>query len=137
MKLSKNFNLSEFEKSNTADLKGIDNRVSTHNNPELITKNIQDLVTYVLQPLRDKLNKPIYISSGFRCEKLNKLIGGVKTSQHLLGQAADITYSGNIEELYEYIEMINLPVDQVILYKNKNFIHISYSKRNRRQYLVN
>ena len=137
MKLSKNFNLHEFEKSKTADLKGIDNRISNSNNPDLTTKNLKDLVTYVLQPLRDKLNKPIYISSGFRCEELNKIVGGVNTSQHLIGQAADITYSGDIEELYEYIKLINLPVDQVILYKNKNFIHISYSKRHRRQYLIN
>ena len=47
-----------------------------------------------LQELRDLINKPIYITSGYRCEKYNKKIGGYKSSPHLTGEAADIKIKG-------------------------------------------
>lgn len=100
MELSKHFHLSEFVTSNTAIRKGIDNTPSQ----EAIS-NLTKLCTQVLEPIRVQLEKPIKITSGYRCEKLNRLIGGAKNSQHILGEAADIQ-SPNLttEELFQFIK---------------------------------
>ena len=58
--------------------------------PAEARQNIEALVTNVLDPLRDEYGKPIYVNSGYRCEKHNEAVGGVPRSQHLVGQAADI-----------------------------------------------
>lgn len=52
---------------------------------------LQNLVDRTLEPLREHLGLPIQVNSGYRCEMVNKLVGGVPTSQHLKGEAADIT----------------------------------------------
>ena len=52
---------------------------------------LQNLVDRTLEPLRQHLGLPIQVNSGYRCEMVNKLVGGVPTSQHLKGEAADIT----------------------------------------------
>ena len=53
-------------------------------------ENLKALCMEVLQPLRDYLEKPVVISSGYRCSEVNKAVGGVSGSQHLKGEAADI-----------------------------------------------
>lgn len=85
MNLSTHFSLSELVHSTIAKQKGIKNEPN-----ESQIENLKLLCEYVLEPIRAKLDIPLFISSGFRAEKLNALIGGSKTSQHLLGQAADI-----------------------------------------------
>lgn len=85
MQLTEHFNLEEMIYSSTAKQKGIKNEPN-----ESQIENLKLLCEYVLEPIRAKLDTPLFISSGFRAEKLNALIGGSKTSQHLLGQAADI-----------------------------------------------
>lgn len=85
IQLSKNFRLSEFISSGFATKYQIDN---TPNEEEL--QNIQTLVTTVLQPIRDEFGEPIIVSSGFRCERVNNGVGGVKNSDHRFGAAADI-----------------------------------------------
>lgn len=85
MQLSTHFTLEELISSSTARQHGIKNTPS----PEQI-ENLKLLCNNILEPIREKLNTPLYISSGFRCEKLNSLIGGSKYSQHLYAQAADI-----------------------------------------------
>lgn len=132
MEISKNFSLSEFEYSPTAKKKKIDNTIKA----DFVKNNIKELVFQVLQPLRDKIDKPIHISSGYRCLKLNKAVGGVATSQHVQGQAADI----KVEDMTPYevakvVMELYLPFDQMILYPN--FVHISISPRDRRQLLYN
>lgn len=133
MKLSTNFTLEEMISSSTADKYGIDNRPTVEEH-----RNIQKLVSEILQPIRDEYKKPIVISSGFRCERLNYKVGGVKDSQHLTGAAADIhsksdTLKDN-KELYDLIvKMIKdgkISTRQVIWeYGKKNvgpdWIHIS------------
>ena len=52
---------------------------------------LQNLVDRTLEPLREHLGLPIQVNSGYRCEMVNKLVGGMRTSQHLKGEAADIT----------------------------------------------
>lgn len=137
MQLTKNFTLEELTKSTTADRLKIEN---TPNEKEL--NNLKELCENVLQPIRDRFNRPIYVNSGFRCDKLNKAVKGVPNSQHKLGEAADIdtnTYQGN-KSLFILIEdMINnkeIEVDQLIDEKDYSWIHISFRKdRNRNQIL--
>ena len=85
MKLTKNFTLEEFEHSETAIRNNIDNRV-----PERYIKNVKALAEKVLQPTRNRIGIPIYISSGYRCKMLNTAVKGAVTSQHTRGEAADI-----------------------------------------------
>jgi len=130
MKLSQNFSLSEFTKSQTATRHGIDNTPSMTN-----IINLTSLCEGVLQPVRNHFMKPMIISSGFRCKELNTKIGGSKTSQHVLGQAADIEVLGvsNLE-LSDWIHT-NLEYDQLILefYNEKEgphsgWVHVSFDK---------
>lgn len=128
MNLTKNFDFNEFTSSKTARILGIDNTIKD----DKVYDNIRNLVVNILQPLRDNIGKPIYINSGFRCEKLNNTIGGVPTSQHLLGEAADIVVDN--KEPFDVAKMIldlELPFDQLGLYDT--FIHVSYSDKHRRE----
>ena len=59
--------------------------------PAEARQNIEALVANVLDPVRDEYGKPIYVNSGYRCAKHNAAVGGVPKSQHMLGQAADIS----------------------------------------------
>lgn len=100
MELSKHFSLTELTTSNTAIRKGIDNTPSTE-----VVKNLKELCTKVLEPLRVSVDKPIKITSGYRSPQLNKLIGGAKNSQHIEGKAADIHVDGmSTEELFQFIK---------------------------------
>ena len=97
MKLSKHFNLEEFTKSMTAQRKGIDNTPGAGD-----IKNLEDLCYCVLEPVRNKFDKPVTITSGYRSEELCVAIGSKKTSQHAKGQAADFEITGvpNIKVAY-------------------------------------
>ena len=81
MKLSKNFNLKEFESKDGSST------------PLEITKNLQELAIN-LQVFRDKIGTPITINSGYRSPKHNEAIGGVRDSQHVLGFAGDLKVKG-------------------------------------------
>lgn len=131
----KYFSIKEFENSSTARAKGIDNTIKDVH----IKNNIEELVSKVLDPLREKYGKPITISSGYRGEALNKAVGGSKTSQHCSGKAADLVISNkgiisteSNRKLYELIIKLGLPFDQLILEKGTiqrpQWIHISYDK---------
>ena len=86
MKLSEHFELREFLKSRTAEKLHIPNiPLKCH-----ITA-LQNLVDRALEPIRQHLGLPILVTSGYRCQLLNEKVGGAKTSQHLKGEAADIT----------------------------------------------
>lgn len=121
MKLTKNFTLEEFVRSAKAQEAGIDNTIKDAR----VWHNLAELAEKILQPLRDKLGQPIKISSGYRCRKLNKLVGGVETSQHRKGQAADIYVNGLTPyEIAKAVQDARLPYDQMILYPT--FVHFSY-----------
>ena len=111
MKLSNNFSLEELIKSDTANKCEIKN---TPNSLEL--KNLTNLATKVLQPIRDTFGKPIIISSGFRSIQLNKKVGGASNSDHLFGAAADIHTSSNTYEDNKKL------YDTIISLKNKGKI---------------
>ena len=133
IQISKNFSLNEFTDSITAKNKKIDNTPSQ----EAIV-NITLLVENTLQPIRDMWGNVIFVNSGYRSKKLNDAIGGALESQHLTGQAADIT-AGNPTEnkkLFNLILSSNIPFDQLIDEYNCQWIHVSFSKtKNRRQIL--
>ena len=130
----KYFTLNELIKSDAAKRSKINN---TPNKQE--ENNLIALVNYILDPLREAYGKPIIVTSGFRCERLNKLVNGSKTSQHRTGQAADIrTVEDTVEEnkkLFDLVQELNLPFDQLIDEYNYDWVHVSYSPRNRKQIL--
>ena len=136
MRLTTNFNLNEFTYSVTAQANKIDNRPSVY-----VVDNLKSLCENVLQPLRDYLNAPVKITSGFRCAELNKKVKGSANSQHLVGQAADfIVPQKDLKEVYNYVKR-NLPYDQILFeYNGKDmWIHVSYRKdgKNRKQAINN
>lgn len=100
---------------------------------------LRDLVEYVLDPLREAWGGPIRVTSGFRCRALNRAVGGVGSSQHLRGEAADITVgsrSGN-RRLMALIERLGLPYDQLIDEFGCRWVHVSFRKgHNRRDRLT-
>ena len=87
-------------------------------------ENVKALVSEVLDPVREKLGMPIVVNSGYRCEKHNKDVGGVRNSQHLRGEAADIHCADN-ERLKQLI-IENGKFDQLITYPT--FLHVSYKR---------
>lgn len=128
----KYFTFKEMIQSDTAKSKGIDN---TPNWDEI--DNLKKLIQVILDPLREWYGKSIYVNSGYRSEALNKAVGSSKSSQHVLGMAADIdTYNPDENrKLFEYIKD-NLEFDQLIDEKNMQWIHVSYNKdHNRKQVL--
>ena len=128
----KYFTIKELCKSSTATQKGIDNTPNSE-----IVSNLEQLVDKILDPLREKYGKPVRVNSGYRCEKLNKAVGGSNTSQHKYGLAADITAGSRLEnkKLFALIQQLNLPFDQLIDEKNYSWIHVSISKNPRKQVL--
>lgn len=128
----KYFSFQEFERSDTAYKHGIDNTA-----PESARKNIAALVGKVLDPLREAWGKPITVTSGYRCSELNRLVGGVATSTHMQGMAADISTGNMIDNrrLYQLAQDLNLPYFELIGKKyGFGWLHISYdptrTKRN-------
>lgn len=133
MRLSKNFTLEEMYQSDTARR----NKISNYPTTEAI-RNLGYLTQNFLQPLRDMLNKAIYISSGYRSELLNLKVGGAKNSQHKYGQAVDIQVVGmSPMQLFLFIKNSGLEYDQLILEKTKSaeWVHVSCTKHNRHQAL--
>lgn len=130
----KYFTIKELTKSDVAKRNKINNTPTTQEEANLVA-----LIENILDPLREAYGKPIIVTSGYRCERLNKLVKGSKTSQHRFGQAADIrTVEDTIEEnkkLFDLAQKLNLPFDQLIDEYNYDWIHISYSPRNRKQVL--
>jgi len=130
MNLSTHITLAEFQNSPTATTHGINNQMSDSQiaSAKLLCEN-------VFEPLRIHLNIPIKISSGFRCVQLNKIIKGSSTSQHCKGEAMDIKIGS---KGFNFIKD-KLDFDQLIWEfgneENPQWVHVSYSKRNRKQVL--
>ncbi len=119
----KYFTIAELCRSEKADRLGIDNRCKKEH-----VANMTALVDNVLDPLREAYGKPIVVSSGFRCPALNKAVGGSATSDHMNGMAADITVGSPKENrrLFNLIQELGLPFDQLIDEKNFSWVHVSY-----------
>ena len=157
MNLTRNFTLDEITRSDTAARMHISNEPGT-----IPTLHLKQLCENILQPLRNAYGKPIIVNSGFRSLELNTAINGACNSQHMLGQAADITarhtipkgsataanangkgsdaavdydYRMENKRLFSLILSMKLPFDQLIDEKNYSWIHVSFGPRNRRQVL--
>lgn len=141
MMLSPHFRLSEFTKSQTAE------KFQLYNIPreEAEVANLRALATQVLEPVRALFGKYVIVTSGFRCSTLNRLVGGVPTSQHLLGEAADIIVRGvPCFDAAAAIKASDIPFDQLIYEVRKRedslseWLHISHKRLgdNRREVLT-
>ena len=112
-----NFKPEDFIRSETAKQKGIDN---TPNQNQLIAGMV---LADKLQELRDKINLPIIISSGFRSAELNKAIGGAPSSWHMQFLACDF----NIKGLVPYVTLLRIKESLVSVDKcfvERNCVHI-------------
>lgn len=147
----KYFTIAELCASATATAKRIDNTPTPG-----IAQNLERLVANILDPLREAWGSPVDVTSGYRCPELNKAVGGVRNSQHMTGQAADIRiYSRDTEgryirdkngnkiidraanrRLFQLIQSMGLPFDQLIDESNFSWVHVSFdTARNRREVL--
>jgi hypothetical protein len=133
MNLSKNFTLKEMLRSKKAD----ENGFTEQNIPDIeVIENLTGLAKNTLQIIRD-LFGGIIVTSGYRCHRLNKLVNGSSTSQHLKGEAADIkSLKYSPRELYVLILDSGIVFDQIIL-EFDSWVHISYKSKgvNRKQKL--
>ena len=116
----KYFTIKELSHSDTAVARGIDNYPTAE-----AIHNLTKLVENVLDPLRGKYGKPIRVSSGYRSAILNRSVNGATSSQHRLGEAADITVGSKEENR-------KLLIDE----KDFSWVHVSFREgRNRKQVL--
>lgn len=136
MKRIKYFSLAEFIHSATAKRLNIDNTPTFE-----IVDNLNRLADY-LDGIREKLGKPIIISSGFRCPVLNKAVGGVGSSQHQKGLAADLVCA-DMDSLEKVLKETG-GFDQLIKEHRKGstsfWFHVSVCPRNgkpRNQIIMN
>lgn len=130
----KYFTIKEFTKSTTAIKRHIDNKPSKE-----VERSLTALVENVLDPLREAYGKPIIVTSGYRCPKLNAIVGSTPSSQHVKGEAADIKSVQDTPEenkkLFDLIVKLKLPFDQLINEHNYDWVHVSCGQRHRRQKL--
>ena len=126
MRLSENFTLAEFTKSQTATRKGLDNSPNEEH-----LANAKELFENVVQKVRDNFGITV-INSGYRGPELNEAVGGSSKSQHCKGQAVDIEVPGTSNyEVAKWIEE-NLEFDQLILefytpgIPDSGWVHVSY-----------
>lgn len=130
------FSLNEFSYSEKASINNIDNSI-----PDEYINNITELVDTLLDPIREIHKQPIHISSGYRCEALNTLLKGSKTSAHCFGFAADIVSSdmkGLQDAVNQFVnENTDVKFDQIIWEKPRcgvpSWIHIGLKNRHGEQ----
>ena len=125
MNLSPHFTLAELTASNKAAALGIDNTAP----PELVPRLI--LAAEMLERIRSTLGVPVTVTSGYRCQRLNSAVGGVTSSDHTQGHAADFIAPG-FGTPYEIAKMLAplvsvLGIGQLILegVKGKQWVHVS------------
>lgn len=125
MNLTDNFTLEEMTHSDVAESSGIDNTPSQE-----VINNLQRL-TDQLQVIRNKWGSPIKVTSGYRCLRLNKLVKGSSTSQHICGTAADITTGSKAKnkDLFNLIVYLadrkSIMLRQIIDEYDYSWIHLS------------
>lgn len=126
LRLTRNFFLSEFITSQTAERCGYDN---TPNDEQI--NNLRMLCVNVLQPLRDIVLVPIIINSGYRCTEVNLAVGGKSNSQHIEGKAADLIVPAMpIVDIFNII-LQSLPFDQMI-FEFGRWVHVSWNNNSNR-----
>lgn len=127
--LSAHLDLFSLCQSETAEEMGI------HNMPDdpRIIENLRALCVHVLSPAIDHFDLPLMVTSGYRCEALNREVGGLANSQHILGQAADVMMGGIQNDQLARWFIDNVDFDEVILekfdpkYHEYGWVHVSYN----------
>ena len=137
MNISEHISIKEALRSNTAKRLDIDNTPD-----EYTIETMKITAEHIFEPLRNKFNEPIYISSFYRSPELNKAIGGSVKSQHCKGEAIDIddVYSkASNADFFNYIKD-KLEFDQLIWEfgddENPDWVHVSYSLGNNRMRIL-
>lgn len=128
------FTLKELVRSRKAVQLKIDNTPTWD-----VVENLSYLTYNILDPLRRLYGKPIFVTSGYRCTQLNKAVGGVATSQHITGQAADIIgqVKGDNKVLFNLLkDDPRFMFDQLISEQNFSWVHVSYSKTRARRQVI-
>ncbi len=133
--MSRHFTITELTRSSTAAHRGIDNTPP----PEIKTR-LAALAKNLLDPIRERWGGPITVNSGFRCPVLNKAVGGSANSQHMRGEAADITVGSQAKnkQLFEMIrsmiEAREIAVGQLLWEKGDDrgpaWVHVSMGTKN-------
>ena len=129
----KYFTLKEFERSSVADKYNIDNTI-----PKELIPHIEELIDF-LNPIREVWGKPIIVTSGYRCNELNKKVGGVSNSAHTIGYGVDLV-SGDFSMFSNFIKSYfqshpEVKFDQVIIERSgkSQWIHIGLYNRDNKQ----
>lgn len=123
MELTTHFTLDELTRSDAATRLNITEQFLPDGQ---VINNLRALCDKALEPIRGYTRTFIHINSGYRCQRLNKAIGGAPTSQHVLGEAADIRAQGyTTEQLYTAIKESGIEFDQLIQEFDR-WVHISY-----------
>lgn len=126
-----NFKLSELIHSDIATQNNINNIPDINS-----LDNMLNLIFYCLQPIRNLIKKPMIITSGYRCQKVNFFAGGALNSQHLTGNAADFKIQGMApSEIVNIIKNSNIEYDQLINEYDK-WVHVSFNKNNNRKQIL-
>lgn len=131
--LTKHFTLREMTRSATAEKLKIDNTPSPSEK-----ENLRILCKELLEPLRLYLQQKIIVTSGFRCAELNAAVGGVKTSYHKYGMAADINVSGENTAKIAAAFLLQKEITDQVIYERKGraqWLHVGWSHSPRHQYL--
>jgi hypothetical protein len=135
--VSKHFSFDELTRSATAARLGIDNTP-----PPPAAVRLEALAERLLDPVRELWGAPLRVNSGYRCTALNRAVGGAPRSQHMAGEAADIT-AGSREgnrRLFEAIEAAvrrgDLALDQLIDERGYRWLHLSYREGDNRQQIL-
>lgn len=131
------FTIEELCASDTARRRGIDNTPDAAKRQKL-----QTLIEQLLDPIRAVWGGPIAVNSGYRSPKLNAAVGGVSTSQHLKGEAADISVGSPADNkrLFDKITEMQgagkIAFDQLIDESSYKWIHISYRAGSNRNQIL-
>lgn len=130
MRISKNFTYDEMVYSATAERLKLPNIPNDTEKAKLIK-----LVTEILQPIRDKWGSPIIVTSGYRSEVVNKAVGGVRNSQHRLGEAADVKIGSKAQNkalfnfIYDMVKKGEIQVGQLIDEYGYSWVHVSLPRQ--------
>lgn len=123
------FKKQEFYRSSAASVAKIPNVCLDPAKAADIDIHLRRLCWHILDPLRKWVQRPIVITSGFRTDAINRLVGGVPGSNHTKGYAADITIypydTTTLVDMYNFI-LRNFDYDECLIYPKRHFIHISY-----------
>jgi hypothetical protein len=127
MNLTEHFTLDALLRSDTAEYWEFHEQYSP---PAAVIDNLKILCVKVLEPLRVKAGAAVFISSGYRCQRLNTAVGGEPSSQHLSGEAADTNAEGfSTDQWYGFIKTAGIPFDELIIETDGHgdwWVHVSY-----------